>query len=180
MYLILFFLLVLTCFILMTMNYKTESMPIIKWRRATLTWYESFPTSEEECEGYQGCKWEGYFAAYPTKRTKQWVAWRNIVAVHSKHYNAYKNKWVRIRYGNKFIDCKVVDMCKDSDTESGKQCSVNRDYDTNNFLLDIESYTAKRIGFRGMDTCHYTIIHPSRVQYLYGTRGPWEFDREAF
>lgn len=156
----------------------TETMAV-PWKRATLTVYESYPTTAEECDKYSGCQWMGRFAAQAQQRPKQWVAARNIVAVHSANFNTWRNRWIRIRYMNRFIDCKVIDMCKDSDTESGQECTVNKNINDNGFLLDIETHTAQRLGFTaGMDNCRFTLIAPNQVKYLYGAVPPHLFDTD--
>ena len=152
-----------------------EGMITYATQKATLTTYESYPTTHKECNEFSGCEWKGWFAAYNKKKSLDWVVARNIAAVHSDDFKEYKNRWIRIKYRNKYIDCKVIDMCKDSDTDSGKECSTNRDYRGSGFLIDLESFTAKRLGFKGMDVVKFWVIPKSVVRYLYGSQKPEDY-----
>ena len=112
-------------------------------RKANLTWFTSYPDpGSEECVKYNGCKWAGQFAAVG-KKSKSWVASHNIAAVHSKDYNKYKLKTLRLSKGGKTIDVVVYDMCADSDCDGC--CTRNA---KSGFLIDIEEHTADRFGSR--------------------------------
>lgn len=113
------------------------------WRTADLTWYTSYPDpGSEECIEYNGCTWAGYFAALSEKQPESWVMANNIAAVHSKDFEQYKLKTLRLRQGEKQIDVKVYDMCADSDCSGC--CTANSA--STGFLIDIEKYTAERFG----------------------------------
>ncbi len=115
------------------------------WQEANLTWYTSYPDpNSEECIEYNGCMWAGYFAALPDKQTEEWVETNNIAAVHSKDFEAYKLKTLRLRQGDKQIDVKVYDMCSDSDCDGC--CTQNATQNGLNFLIDVESFTKDRFG----------------------------------
>src|SRR5688500_7789125 len=45
----------------------------LNWRNANLTNFESYPTSEEECEDFNGCQWAGWFAFLEHRQTPAWV-----------------------------------------------------------------------------------------------------------
>ena len=184
MLLLLLLLACLACAILAAWQQSESMTPEVdskaSWRRATLTVYESYPApGSSECNGYNGCYWSGQFAAQSKKRPKTWVAARNIVSVHSDDFKTWKNRWVRISYNNRFIDCKVIDMCKDSDTFNKKQCSKNRDWNGNNFLLDIEVHTARRLNFKeGMANCKFMLISHRQAKYLHGSVPPDRYEKD--
>lgn len=172
-------------------NAVTEPFnPATRPRPCTLTWYESFPTTDAEASQFSGDKYEGQFASLDEARDKWWVKNRNIVAVHSDKYRAYVNRWVRVYWGGKVIDCKVIDKCADDDTRDQhgnkiNQCSKNRDWPLRNptgFLIDMEIHTAKRIGFDkvGKAVGAYKLISSKQVKtenlhgaYPPGTRDRW-------
>lgn len=104
-----------------------------------VTVYESYPTTAAECTEFNGCKWAGLFAGINGKRSKEWVKRRNIAAVHQDDYGQWKNKWVRLYWGGRYLDVKVVDMCSPDDS---KWCDINRG---KNFLIDLEIHTARRL-----------------------------------
>jgi hypothetical protein len=114
------------------------------WKRANLTNFESYPTSEEECEEFNGCQWAGLFAFVNGKQTEQWVRDHNIAAVHSKDANAYRLRNLHLRQGTRNIDVVVYDMCADSDCDGC--CTDNATENGLNFLIDIEKYTMQRFG----------------------------------
>jgi len=114
--------------------------------KANMTWYTSYPDPKsEECIKYNGCKWAGQFAALPDKMPESWVKANNIIAIHEKDFKKYKLKTFRLTQGSKSIDAKVYDMCSDSDCNG---CCTKNSKSTG-FLIDIESYTAKRLGASG-------------------------------
>jgi hypothetical protein len=113
------------------------------WRKANLTWYESYPApGSAECIDNGGCAWAGQFAALEAKMPESWVRTNNIASVHSKDFAAYKLKTLRLRQGSKQIDVKVYDMCADSDC--GGCCTKNAA--STGFLIDLERYPAERFG----------------------------------
>lgn len=115
------------------------------WQQANLTWYTSYPDpNSEECIEYNGCTWAGYFAALDGQQTEEWVQENNIAAVHSKDFEMYELKTLRLRQNGKEIDVKVYDMCADSDCDGC--CTTNATQNGLNFLIDIESFTKERFG----------------------------------
>ncbi|WP_438033847.1 hypothetical protein [Sorangium sp. So ce204] len=115
----------------------------VVWQTASLTEFESYPDpGSEECIEYNGCTWAGQFAALDGKQPESWVRENNIAAVHSKDFERYKLKTLRLRKNGKEIDVKVYDMCADSD------CSgcCTRNAQPSGYLIDIEKYTAQRFG----------------------------------
>ena len=115
----------------------------LTWRKANLTTYESYPDPDsDECIKYSGCEWAGQFAALDDKQSESWVKSHNIASVHSKDFNKYKLKTLRLRQGSRQIDVKVYDMCADSDCSGC--CSANSS--STDFLIDLEKYTAQRFG----------------------------------
>lgn len=139
------------------------------WYRCTLSTYESFPTTEDECKKWGGCKYQGKFALYGDRKfTKDWVSRRNIASVHSADFRAWKNRWVRIVFRNAVImDVKIIDMCADGDTPSKYDCTANKKKAFRNafnnqptgFLLDLEKHTAARLpGFNGLEPAYFRPI----------------------
>jgi hypothetical protein len=119
---------------------KTGSLT---WKKSRLTWYTSYPDpGSEECIKYSGCDYMGDFAAIGHK-DKAWVAAHNLIAVHSKDFNQYKLKTLRLKHADFMIDAQVVDMCADSDC--GGCCTQNANTG-GGFLIDLESYGVKRFG----------------------------------
>ena len=113
------------------------------YEKATLTEFESYPTSDEECEEFSGCDYEGYFSAFPgEQKSEEWVSQNNIAAVHSDDFDDYVFKTLRLKYGSKEIDVVVYDQCLDSDCDGC--CTRNKE--KSGFLIDLESYTSKRFG----------------------------------
>jgi hypothetical protein len=113
------------------------------WRRANLTTFESYPTSEEECVDFSGCDYAGRFAAVGGKQTLEWVEAHNIIAVHGDDFDTYELKTLRIRDDDgDEIDAVVYDLCSDSDCDG---CCTRNSAETG-FLIDMESFTAERFG----------------------------------
>jgi hypothetical protein len=113
------------------------------WRKANLTWYESYPDpNSEECIKYSGCTWAGQFAALDGVQPESWVQGNNIASVHSKDFPTYRLKQLRLRQGNRQIDVTVYDMCADSDCDGC--CTANSA--STGFLIDIEKNTKERFG----------------------------------
>lgn len=126
----------------------------VTWRQANLTWFTSYPDpGSEECIVYNGCTWAGYFAGVSGKQPESWVKANNIIAVHEKHFAAYKLKTFRIKQGTRQIDAKVYDMCSDSDCDG----CCTRNLGSAGFLIDMEKYTKERFG-SGSGTVDWTCI----------------------
>ena len=125
------------------------------WNRANLTWYTSWPEpGSEECEDYNGCTWAGWFAGLDEQRTEEWVSEHNIIAVHEKDWDTYKQKTFRLRKNGHTIDAVVYDMCSDSDCNGC--CTKNAG--KVGFLIDIESYTRKRFNNYGSGVVEWTCL----------------------
>ncbi len=77
--------------------------------------------------------------------TEQWVSEHNIIAVHEKDWEKYKLKTFRLRQNGHTLDAIVYDMCSDSDCDGC--CTENAG--TIGFLIDIESYSCKRLNAVG-------------------------------
>lgn len=129
-------------------------IPLV-WNKADLTHYESYPDpGSEECLKYNGCQWEGMFAALEDKQTESWVKANNIIAVHSKDFKRYKLKTLRLKKGTRTIDAKVYDMCADSDCDG---CCTDNAAETG-FLIDIEKYTKARFHGIGQGVVEWTCL----------------------
>jgi hypothetical protein len=116
---------------------------ISQWHSASLTNFTSYPDpGSEECIEFNGCMWAGEFAGLDGKQTEEWVMSHNIVAVHSKDFDAYKLKTLRLRKDGKEIDVTVYDECADSDCSGC--CTQNAK--PSGFLIDVEHYTSQRFG----------------------------------
>lgn len=113
------------------------------WHKAALTHYTSYPDpGSEECLGYSGCTWAGQFYGFAEKKSQEWVASHNIVAVHSKDWDWLGMRMLRLRQGTQAIDVQVIDICADADCEGC--CTANLGGD--GFLIDIEAATMARFG----------------------------------
>lgn len=128
------------------------------WSRATATWYTSYPkcchdksADQTECRDNSGCRWEGYFKAFPNKQPKEWVEKTDIVAFYtspndknrSEWDSKWKNKKLRIKNPKtgKTMEVTVYDTCDDGDC--GGCCSRNADRNGGT-LIDLEEHTARR------------------------------------
>jgi len=113
------------------------------WHQASKTNFTSYPDpGSEECIKYNGCAYEGEFAALDGRQSLAWVKSHNIVAVHSKDFNKYKLHNLRLRKGTKTIDVVVYDECADSDCSGC--CTQNAK--PSGYLIDVESFTDARWG----------------------------------
>lgn len=177
MMLLLVVLLVVT--LILVQRHADRYTPLGNTKRATVTVFESYPTSSKEGKGYSGDEWEGYFKGVRGKKSRGWVKSHNIAAVHSQDYERYANKWLRVidTRRRRMIDVHVVDMCYDIDVEKGlASCSKNRRWKNNNFLIDLEKHTAERfigkklrsLGEFGMQSLQFQVI--PRPKYLRGAR----------
>jgi hypothetical protein len=116
----------------------------LSWRKANMTWYESYPEpGSEECIKYNGCFWEGKFTLYgDEKKPLEWVANTHILSVHSKDFEKYKGKILRLRKDGKQIDAMVFDSCSDDDCDG---CCTENCKETG-FLIDMEIHTLEKFG----------------------------------
>ncbi len=120
----------------------TEAASDTVWNKANLTWYISWPDpGSEECVKYNGCQWAGYFAGISGQQTEEWVSQHNIISIHEKDWDKYKLKTFRLRQNGRTIDAVVYDKCADSDCDGC--CTQNAGQ--LGFLIDIESYSCKRL-----------------------------------
>jgi len=116
--------------------------PGLVWKTAHKTWYESYPDpNSAECIEYNGCTWEGLFAACDTKRPESWVADRNIVAAFPDYPSLMLHD-LCLRKGTETIVVTVLDTCADSDCSGC--CTQNQGAEEQ--LIDLESYTNERWG----------------------------------
>ena len=93
----------------------------------------------------------------------------NIVAVHSRYWSAYRNTLVDITYLGKTARFVVLDKC--ADTDCGGCCTANLNWNSNGFLLDVDSSAARRVwGIANAEntlqaTATYTPVANSRVDF---------------
>ena len=143
-------------------------------KKCALTYYSSYPTTDEEGYVYNGYEWAGQFKGINGKKSKEWVKGHNIAAVHQEDWPKYGNTWVMVGWNNRVVVAKVIDVCADSDTDNkgGQQCTLNKQkYGKPGFLIDLEVNTAKRIGFNGMAPAVFAVVNqpPPKSPFLYGT-----------
>jgi len=114
----------------------------LTWRSAEKTSYTSYPDPDSaECVEYNGCEYEGMFAACEETETEEWVASHNIVAAFPD-FEALALHDLCLRAGDRLIVVTVLDTCADTDCDGC--CTENRgDADA---LIDVESYTDARFG----------------------------------
>lgn len=140
-----------------------------------MTTFDLFPAAgTDECVNKGGCKWRGQ-TALNGEVEQGWVEDRNLLAVHPDDWERFRGKWVRVRVGGKTIDAKVVDHCSDKD---GPDCSRNRNWKGNGFLVDLERRTAARLGLWNVkQNATFELIKPQdvREEFLHGAKGPDEF-----
>lgn len=115
--------------------------PDLTWRTGMKTYYESYPEpGSEECIEFNGCKYQGQFAACENTMPERWVAAHDLAAVFPLGDLALHR--LCIRSGEHTLVVTVVDTCADADCDGC--CTENRgDADA---LIDLESYTAERFG----------------------------------
>jgi hypothetical protein len=112
------------------------------WKTANKTNYTSYPDpGSQECIEFNGCMWEGLFAACDDKRTEAWVSAHNIVAAFPD-FGELELHDLCLKSGNELIVVTVLDTCGDSDCDGC--CTENRG--SADELIDIESYTNERWG----------------------------------
>lgn len=120
--------------------------PRLQWKRAKRTWYESYPTSELECNAFNGCAWQGAFAICPRRLSPAQVRVRDIAAVYPPRGIMGRQICVR-RPNGKTMIVNAIDTCSDSDCKPPNPsncCSRNaRGVDA---LIDLEISTSRRLG----------------------------------
>lgn len=119
----------------------SEDKVVINWQKASLSSFPAYPTLGSRCTKTVTCSDAGLFQALSKKLTEEDVSKENIVVVHSNDYEKYKLRTLRIRVGNKQVDAKVYDSCK----ETACGCCLEGEKYAG-FSIALESYTAKRLG----------------------------------
>jgi hypothetical protein len=157
-------------------NAKAQASKLLPWKKATATWYTSYPEcckpgfkgDKSECSDYSGCKYQGMFAAFNGKKSENWVKENNIVAVYQSPNSEnrkmwgtkWKNKRMRIRNPatGKVMEVTVVDTCDDGDC--GGCCTRNASKNGGT-LIDLERHTAFRFydgKIQDFTTIEYQVI----------------------
>ena len=123
--------------------------PSLVWRSANKTSFTSYPDpGSEECIKYNGCAYEGQFAACNKTEAKSWVSSHNIVSVFpnlnraSNGIGALALHDLCLKSGSKTMVVTVLDECADSDCSGC--CTQNKG--SAEELIDIESFTDARWG----------------------------------
>jgi hypothetical protein len=123
--------------------------PNLVWHSANKTSFTSYPDpGSEECIKYNGCAYEGEFAACNKTESKSWVGSHNIVSVFpnltkaSNGIGALALHDLCLKSGTKTIVVTVLDECADSDCSGC--CTQNKG--SAEELIDIESFTDARWG----------------------------------
>lgn len=116
--------------------------PGLTWKSANKTNYTSYPDpGSEECIKFNGCAYEGQFAACDKTESKAWVSSHNIVSVFPD-LNKLALHDLCLKSGSKTIVVTVLDECADSDCSGC--CTQNKG--NKDELIDIESFTDARWG----------------------------------
>jgi hypothetical protein len=116
--------------------------PNLVWKSANKTNYTSYPDpGSEECIEFNGCTWEGLFAACDDKKSEAWVSEHDIVAAFPDFEDLELHD-LCLRKGSKTIVVTVLDTCADSDCDGC--CTENQG--NADQLIDLESYTNERWG----------------------------------
>ena len=123
-------------------DFSNVSDDSLDWHEARMTHYTSYPTDDEEGIGNNGYEYAGLFSAICGKKSEQWVADHNIVAVHSRDFDSLRLKTLRLRSGGNTIDAIVLDECQDSDCDG----CCSRNAEETGYLVDVESHTFERFG----------------------------------
>lgn len=147
-----------------------------KWKRATATYYTSYPecchdasADQSECKDFSGCKYEGMFAAFPDKKPKAWVEANNIVAFYQapnrKNRDEWDSKWknkkllLRNPQTGTTMEVTVVDTCDDDDCKGCCSANANKN---GGYLVDLEYNTAKRFWggptFNGLQPIEWQVV----------------------
>lgn len=123
--------------------------PGLVWHSANKTSFTSYPApGSAECIQYNGCAYEGQFAACPNTESLSWVKSHNIVSVFpnlrqaSNGVPALALHDLCLRSGTKTIVVTALDECADSDCSGC--CTQNKG--SADELVDIESFTDARWG----------------------------------
>lgn len=116
--------------------------PNLVWKSANKTNYTSYPDpGSEECIEFNGCTWEGLFAACDDKKSEAWVSEHDVVAAFPDFEDLELHD-LCLRKGSKTIVVTVLDTCADSDCDG---CCTENQGDADQ-LIDLESYTNDRWG----------------------------------
>jgi hypothetical protein len=116
--------------------------PKLVWSSANKTSYESYPNpGSPECIEFNGCTWEGQFAACDDKKPESWVMAHDIVAAFPG-FETLALHDLCLRKGTKTLVVTVLDTCGDSDCDGC--CTENRGDAAQ--LIDVEKYTNQRWG----------------------------------
>jgi hypothetical protein len=116
--------------------------PGLVWKTAQKTNYTSYPEpGSRECIEFNGCMWQGQFAACNGTKAQDWVAAHNIVAAFPD-FASLELHDLCLRSGDKTIVVTVYDTCGDADCSG---CCTENKRDAAE-LIDIESYTDQRWG----------------------------------
>jgi hypothetical protein len=116
--------------------------PGLTWKTARKTWYESYPAAgSEECVKYNGCQWEGQFAACEGKKPKTWVKERNIAAAFPSFRDLALHD-LCLKSGERSLVVTVLDTCGDEDCDG---CCTKNQGDADQ-LIDLEKHTNDRWG----------------------------------
>jgi hypothetical protein len=117
--------------------------PGLVWSSGAKTHYESYPEpGSRECIEFSGCKYEGLFAACEQKRSLEWVASHNIVAVFPD-FGSLELHDICVRGPDgELIVATVLDTCGDHDCDG---CCTDHKGDADQ-LIDLEVHTNDRFG----------------------------------
>lgn len=128
------------------------SAPNLTWKSANKTNFTSYPDpGSPECIQYNGCAYEGQFAACSQTESKSWVKAHNIVSVFPNLTKASNGIPALALHDLCLRDPKnpsntivvtVLDECADSDCSGC--CTQNRG--SAEELIDVESFTDARWG----------------------------------
>ena len=129
----------------------------VAWKEAFGTVYSSWPKpGEPDYDQNNGLKYAGKFSLTGDKRWPEAeVRKMDIVAVHSKDWKQYKGKKLRVRNpkNGREVVATVMDQCNDADcTHPPNCCTRNAKRVKDNFLVDMEKFTAARLGFGTNDS----------------------------
>lgn len=114
----------------------------LNWRSGSKTNFESYPTNQQECVVFNGCAYEGKFAACgDTMFPKSWVMSHDIVSAYPLGNLALHDLCLKAPDGRTIV-VTVYDTCSDSDCSGC--CTENRG--NADALIDVESFTDMRFG----------------------------------
>jgi hypothetical protein len=113
------------------------------WKPGAKTNFTSYPDpGSAECVQYNGCMWEGQFAACDAKEPLAWVMSHNIVAAFPDFQSLELHDLCLKSSSGKTIVVTVLDTCADSDCSGC--CTRNKG--SADELIDVESFTNARWG----------------------------------